>query len=66
MSFTAASLPQIGVIDHRRGVEQHLEHQYRSGWHPEHRYCRELDHHRQQDFDRTSARPVVASMSASA
>ena len=48
--------PQIGVIEHRGSVQQHLEHQHRGRRRPEHRDGRELDQHRQQDLDRMKAR----------
>ena len=46
----------IAVVEHRGGVEQHLEDQHRHGGRAERGDDAELDAHRQQDLDRVEAR----------
>jgi hypothetical protein len=50
-----AGQPDVAVVEHRRGIEQHLEHQHRRGRRAEHGDHRELDQHREDDLDRMEA-----------
>ena len=42
----------VGMVEHRRGVQDHLEDQHRDGRRPQCGDHGELDAHRQQDFNR--------------
>ena len=46
----------VAVVEHRGGVEQHLEDQHGDGRRAQRRDHAELDAHRQQDLDRVEAR----------
>ena len=46
----------VAVVEHRRGIEQHLEDQHGHGRRAERRDDGELDPHREQDLDRVEAR----------
>ena len=48
---------KIAVIEHGRGVEQHLEHQDCDGRRSDGPDHRELDDHRQENFHRMKAQP---------
>ena len=53
----AAKQPNVTVIEHRGGVQQHLEDQDGDRWRAERGHHPELDHHGQDDLDRMEAQP---------